>query len=106
MTKEDFIKKLPDIKVQQFETETILSKQEIMDIVEQVTQSMDMGLVYYEHCGCNITVFTSDKMKAELAKMVPGYKVTDPNTGETGTVIYCLRQLLCKGGVPFRYRCL
>lgn len=56
MTKEDFIKKLPDIKVQQFETETILSKQEIMDIVEQVTQSMDMGLVYYEHCGCNITV--------------------------------------------------
>lgn len=87
MTKEDFIKKLPDIKVQQFETETILSKQEIMDIVEQVTQSMDMGLVYYEHCGCNITVFTSDKMKAELAKMVPGYKVTDPNTGETGTVI-------------------
>ena len=27
MTKEDFIKKFPDIKVQQFETETILSKQ-------------------------------------------------------------------------------
>lgn len=68
MTKEDFIKKFPDIKVQQFETETILSKQEIMDIVEQATRSMDMGLVYYEHCGCNITVFTSDKMKAELAK--------------------------------------
>lgn len=84
MTKEDFIKKFPDIKVQQFETETILSKQEIMDIVEQATQSMDMGLVYYEHCGCDITVFTSDKMKAELAKMVPGYKVTDPNTGEVG----------------------
>lgn len=34
MTKGDFIKKSPDIKVQQFETETILSKQEIMDIVE------------------------------------------------------------------------
>ena len=100
MTKEDFIKKFPDIKVQQFETETILSKQEIMDIVEQATQSMDMGLVYYEHCGCNITVFTSDKMKAELAKMVPGYQVTDPNTGETGTIVsekyivcgnYCVR---------------
>lgn len=30
-----------------------------------------MGLVYYKHCGCNITVFTSDKMKAELAKMIP-----------------------------------
>ena len=70
MTKEDFIKKFPDIKVQQFETETILSKQEIMD------------------------------MKAELAKMVPGYQVTDPNTGETGTIVsekyivcgnYCVR---------------
>lgn len=47
MTKQDFIKKFPDIKVQQFETETILSKQEIMDIVEQATRSMDMGLVYY-----------------------------------------------------------
>lgn len=44
MTKEDFIKKFPDIKVQQFETESILSKQEIMDIVEQSTKSMDMGL--------------------------------------------------------------
>ena len=50
MTKEDFIKKFPDIKIQQFETETILSKQEIIDIVEQATRSMDMGLVYYEHC--------------------------------------------------------
>ena len=77
MTKEDFIKKFPDIKVQQFETETILSKQEIMDIVEQATRSMDMGLVYYEHSGCDITVFTSEKMKIELAKMVPGYKVKD-----------------------------
>lgn len=71
-----------------------------MDIVEQATKSMDMGLVYYEHSGCNITVFTSDKMKAELAKMVPGFQVTDPNTGETGTVVsdkfivcgnYCVR---------------
>ena len=42
----------------------------------------------------------TDKMKAELAKMVPGYQVTDPNTGETGTIVsekyivcgnYCVR---------------
>lgn len=75
MTKQDFIKKIPDIQVQQFETETILSKQEIMDIVEQVTQSMDMCLFCYEHCGCNITVITSDKMKVGLQKMIAGYKV-------------------------------
>ena len=48
-----------------------------MDIVEQTTQSMDMCLVCYEHCGCNITVFTSDKMKAEFQKMIAGYKVKE-----------------------------
>lgn len=56
MTKKDFIKKFPDVKVQQFETKTILSKQEIMDIVKQFTDSLDMGLIYYEQCGCNVTV--------------------------------------------------
>lgn len=55
MTKKDFIKKFPDVKVQQFETKTILSKQEIMDIVKQFTDSLDMGLIYYEQCGCKVT---------------------------------------------------
>lgn len=100
MTKNDFIKKFPDVKVQQFETDTILSKQEIMEMVKQFTNSLDMGLIYYEQCGCNVTVFASDKMKSELAKMKPGYQVTDPNTGEVGTVVsdkfivcgnYCVR---------------
>ena len=100
MTKEDFIKKFPDVQIQHFETDTILSKQQIMDIVEQAVKPMNMGLVYYEHCGCNITVFTSDKMKAELIKMVPGNQVTEPNTGELGIVVsdkfivcgnYCIR---------------
>lgn len=40
MTKIDFIKKFPDVKVQQFETDTILSKQEIMDMVKQFTNSL------------------------------------------------------------------
>lgn len=44
-----------------------------MNIVEQTTTSMNIGLVYYEYCGCNMNVFISDKMKVELAKMVPGY---------------------------------
>ena len=100
MTKNDFIKKFPDVKVQQFETDTILSKQEIMDMVKQFTNSLNMGLIYYEQCGCNVTVFTSDKMKSELAKMKPGFLVTDPITGEVGAVIsdkfivcgnYCVR---------------
>lgn len=49
MTKEDFIKMFSDVKVQQFETDTILSKQEIMDMVKQFTNSLNMGLIYYEH---------------------------------------------------------
>lgn len=68
MTKQDFIKKFPDVKVQQFETDTVLSKQEIKEMVKQFTNSLDMGLIYYEQCGCNVTVFTSDKMKSELNK--------------------------------------
>lgn len=100
MTKKDFIKKFPDVKVQQFETDTVLSKQEIMEMVRQFTDSLNMGLVYYEQSGCVVTVFTSDKMKAELAQMKAGYQVTDPNTREVGTVVsdkfivcvnYCVR---------------
>ena len=77
MTKQDFIKKFPDVKVQQFETDTVLSKQEIKEMVKQFTNSLDMGLIYYEQCGCNVTVLTSDKMKSELNKMKPGYQVTE-----------------------------
>lgn len=44
MTKQDFIKKFPDVKVQQFETDTVLSKQEIKEMVKQFTNSLDMGL--------------------------------------------------------------
>lgn len=100
MTKKDFIKKFPDVKVHQLLFETDLSKQEIMEMVRQFTDSLNMGLVYYEQSGCVVTVFTSDKMKAELAQMKAGYQVTDPNTGEVGTVVsdkfivcgnYCVR---------------
>ncbi len=58
-------------------TDTVLSKQEIKEMVKQFTNSLDMGLIYYEQCGCNVTVFTSDKMKSELNKMKPGYQVTE-----------------------------
>ena len=39
MTKQDFIKKFPDVKVQQFETDTVLSKQEIKEMVKQFTNT-------------------------------------------------------------------
>lgn len=84
-----------------------------MDIVEQATKSMNMGLVYYEHRGCNITVFTSDKMKNALDKMVKGFTVIEPNTGEEGIVLsdkpflncgkYCVRVEF--PGEEFIYSC-
>lgn len=91
MTKQDFIKKFPDVKVQQFETDTVLSKQEIKEMVKQFTNSLDMGLIYYEQCGCNVTVFTSDKMKSELNKMKPGYQVTE----ERSEPLYLTRFIVC-----------
>lgn len=53
-----------------------------------------------EKSGCDITVYTSDKMKAFLDKIEPGFQVIEPNTGETGTILsekfivcgnYCVR---------------
>ena len=58
------------------------------------------GLIYFEKSGCDITVYTSDKMKAFLDKIEPGFQVIEPNTGETGTILsekfivcgnYCVR---------------
>ena len=57
MRKEDFIKKLGDIKVEEFESESIVSKEEMMDMVEEGRECMDMGVVYYEDCGWKISVF-------------------------------------------------
>ena len=101
MTKKDFIKKFPDVKVQQFETYKVLSRREKEKIIEQAMASLHMGWICYESSGKKITCFTSDKMKKALDKMVKGFTVIDPNTGEEGTVLsdkpflnsgeYCVR---------------
>lgn len=100
MTKNDFIKKFPDVKVQHLQTKCVFSSQEVIDTVVSALDFLGYGLIYFEKSGCDITVFTSDKMKSELDKMNPGYQVTDPNTGEVGTVVsdkfivcgnYCVR---------------
>ena len=68
MTKNDYKKKFPDVKVQRFELKQVLSKQQIMDIVNEAMTSLNMGLIYYESRGRNITCLTSAKMKAALDK--------------------------------------
>lgn len=95
MTKKDFIKKFPDVKIQKFETIEILCKQDIMNTVEEAMNSLNMGLIYYESRGHWITCFTSDKMRAALDKMVKGAKLADPNTGEVGVVTSDKPYLMC-----------
>lgn len=87
MTKEDFIKKYPDVALQQLSSKVVLSRAEKEKIVEGMCKSLGTGLVYYESRGKKIKVFTSYRLKDELDKMVPGYEVTDPNTGQVGIVI-------------------
>lgn len=95
MNKNDFKKKFPDVKVQRFELKQVLSKQQIMDIVNEAMTSLNMGLIYYESRGRNITCFTSAKMKAALDKMVQGVKVIDPNTGDEGVITSDKPYLMC-----------
>lgn len=87
MTKEDFIEKFPDVKVQRFETAVIFSNREVKETVDAACTSLGMGLIYVERQGRKITCFTSDKMKVALDKMVKGAKLTNPSTNEEGTVI-------------------
>lgn len=113
MTKKDFIKKFPDVKVQTFETKTVLSRREKEKIIEQAMASLQMGLICYESSGKKITCYTSDKMKDALDKMVKGFTVIEPNTGEEGIVIsdkpfincgeYCIRVEF--PGEDFIYSC-
>lgn len=95
MKKQDFIKKFPDVKVQQFETYKILSKRDIMKIVEEAMSSLNMGLIAYESSGKKIKCYTSDKMKAALDKLVKGAKVLDPNTLEEGIITSDKPFLMC-----------
>lgn len=46
MTKEDFIKKFPDVKVQQFETAVVFSYREAQETVNAACTSLGMGLIY------------------------------------------------------------
>jgi hypothetical protein len=95
MKKQDFIKKFPDVKVQQFETYKILSKRDIMKTVEEAMSSLNMGLIAYESSGKKIKCYTSDKMKAALDNMVKGAKVIDPNTLEEGIITSDKPFLMC-----------
>lgn len=113
MVKEDFVDKFPDVKIQQFETKVVLSHSEVIKLVEEAMTSLGMGLIHMERRGRKITCFTSDKMKNALDKMVKGFTVIEPNTGEEGVVLsdkpflncgeYCVRVEF--PGEEFIYSC-
>lgn len=87
MVKEDFIEKFPDVKVQKFETKTVLCRAEALKLVKEAMDSLGMGLIMMERSGRWITCFTSVKMKNALDKMVKGAKLIDPNTGDCGIIV-------------------
>lgn len=95
MVKEDFIEKFPDVKVQKFETNVVLSAADAEKVVNEAMTSLGMGLIKVERRGRWITCFTSDKMKTALDKMVKGAKLTDPNTGEEGVITSDKPFLMC-----------
>lgn len=87
MNKNTFKKRFPDIAVQTLTTKYVLSRADIEKTVLQMCDSMQTGLVFYSCSGRTITAYTSDKMRIELEKMVPGYKMLDPNKGIIATVV-------------------
>lgn len=50
MTKNDFIKKFPDVKVQQFQTKFVFSSKEVIDTVVSALDFLGYGLIYFEKC--------------------------------------------------------
>lgn len=87
MTKKDFQKKIPDVRVQPMKTSVVLSRADIEQCVLGLVKALDTGLLYYWYDGRIVKIFTSDKMKIELDKMIPGYEVLNQNTGKIGCVV-------------------
>ena len=49
MEREDFEYKYPDVKKIKAETNKVLSKSEVQDLVMKMVSSFDTGLVYYSY---------------------------------------------------------
>ena len=75
MTKDDFIEEFPDICCQHIIMDKIYSLKELDQAVLYVTQLMNTGLVYYQHSGKKVTIFTSVDFRKRLEKLVAGAKV-------------------------------
>lgn len=95
MNKNTFKKKFPDVAVQTLTTKYVLSRAEIEKTVLQMCDSMQTGLLYYSCSGRTITAYTSDKMRVELEKMVPGYQLIDPRSDRTATVVSKFPYVMC-----------
>lgn len=87
MTKKDFQKKFPDVHMQTLETSVVLSRAHIEQHILKLVKALDTGLLYYEYNGRIAKIFTSDRMKIEIDKMIPGYEVLNQNTGKIGRIV-------------------
>lgn len=87
LNKTYFQKKFPDVSVQIMETSAVLSRADVEQRVLGLVGALDTGLLYYWYDGRIVKIFTSDKMKVELDKMIPGYEVLNQNTGKIGRIV-------------------
>ena len=100
MKKEDFIKKYSDVKVQIATPKQGLSRTQIEEMVTLMCESLDFGLLGYWKVDCDIHVFTSDLMNAQLQGMTQGVEVVDEN--EFHYTITSERAFICGGEMCIR----
>ena len=79
MKKEDFIEKYPDVKVQIITPPQGLGRTQTEDRITKMCECLDLGLLGYTKVDCDIHVFTSDLMEAQLLEMTQGIEVVDDN---------------------------
>ena len=79
MKKEDFIEKYPDVQVQIVTPKQGLSRTQIDNMITLMCECLDLGLLGYTKVDCDIHVFTSDLMDAQLQEMTQGIEVVDDN---------------------------
>lgn len=72
---EDFKEDFPDVKVQELTSKEILPRKEVQNIVLQMCNMMEFGLIYFEHRGKSIKVYTSYDLYHFAQKLKPGYQI-------------------------------
>lgn len=101
--KSDFIILYPDVAVQKIELVCRLPKKEIEKTLIEMTNSMGIGLLYYQSSGVQVEVFTSVQFGKFMNTMTEGVILVDLN-GTTHKVV-SEKPFICGGEFCIRTEC-